>query len=221
MAESNTKIVLITGASGALGGHVVEAFRAAGAQAVASSLNAGIRADLTKAAEANALAEEAVRRFGRVDALVHATGGFAGGQPIHETADETWESMLNVNLRASWNILRAVLPYMRRERRGSIVAIGSRAGVEPAANIAAYSASKAALISLVRTAALENRDAGITANVILPGTIDTEANRRANPNADRSNWVSPRRIAELCVFLTSDAAAEVTGAAIPVYGAGL
>lgn len=221
MAEANTKIVLITGASGGLGGHVVEAFRGAGAQAVASSLNAGIRADLTKATEANALAEEAVRRFGRVDALVHIAGGFAGGKPIHETANETWESMLNVNLRAAWNVLRAVIPHMRRERRGSIVAIGSRAGVEPAANIAAYSASKAALISLMRTAALENRDAGITANVILPATIDTEANRRADPNADRSKWVSPRRIAELCVFLTSDAAAEITGAAIPVYGAGL
>ena len=110
---------------------------------------------------------------------------------------------------------------MRKEARGRIVAIGSRAGVEPAANIAAYGASKAALVSLVRTAALENRDLGIAANVILPGTIDTDANRRSDPHADRSRWVSPERLADLAVYLVSDAGAQITGAAIPFYGAGL
>jgi NAD(P)-dependent dehydrogenase (short-subunit alcohol dehydrogenase family) len=129
--------------------------------------------------------------------------------------------MLDLNLRAAVNILRAVIPAMRERKRGRIVAIGSRAGVEPSANISAYSASKAALISLVKTAALENRKLGITANVILPGTIDTPANRRSDPGADRSQWVSPRKLAALALYLASDDAAEITGAAIPVYGAGL
>jgi NAD(P)-dependent dehydrogenase (short-subunit alcohol dehydrogenase family) len=110
---------------------------------------------------------------------------------------------------------------MRRQGRGRIVAIGSRAGVEPGANIAAYGASKAALVSLLKTAALENRAAGITANVILPGTIDTPGNRASDPGGDRSKWVSPQKLAALTLFLASDDAAEITGAAIPVYGAGL
>jgi NAD(P)-dependent dehydrogenase (short-subunit alcohol dehydrogenase family) len=110
---------------------------------------------------------------------------------------------------------------MRKQERGRIVAIASRAGVEPSANISAYGASKAALVSLMKTAALENRKLGITANVILPGTIDTEANRRSDPKADRSKWVSPQKLAALALFLASDDAADITGAAIPVYGAGL
>jgi NAD(P)-dependent dehydrogenase (short-subunit alcohol dehydrogenase family) len=107
---------------------------------------------------------------------------------------------------------------MRAAGGGRIVAIGSRASVEPAANISAYGASKAALLSLVRTAALENMDAGITANAFLPGTMNTEANRKADPGADASRWVAPERVAAIAVFLASDAAAEITGAAIPVYG---
>ena len=167
------------------------------------------------------LAGQTIERFGKIDALVHVAGGFAGGSPVHETDDATWDAMMNLNLRAAFYILRAVIPHMRRQARGRIVAIGSRAGVEPAANIGAYSASKAALVSLVRTLALENRGLGITANVILPGTIDTEANRRSDPAADRSRWVSPEQLAELAVYLVSDAGAQITGAAIPFYGAGL
>jgi len=119
---------------------------------------------------------------------------------------------------AAVHILRAVLPSMRTAKSGRIIAIGSRAGLEPPANIAAYSASKAALVSLVRTAALENRDLGITANVILPGTIDTPANRQSDPWGDRLKWVAPERLAALAVFLASDAGAQITGTAIPVYG---
>jgi NAD(P)-dependent dehydrogenase (short-subunit alcohol dehydrogenase family) len=226
------QVVLITGAKGGLGTHVTQAFLEAGAQVLGSSRHiddgaflhprfAGIPADLTRAGDADRLAAAAIQRFHKIDVLVHVSGGFAGGSPIHETEEATWDAMLDLNLRAAVHILRAVIPPMRRERRGRIVAIGSRAGVEPAANIAAYSASKAALVSLVKTAALENRDAGITANVILPGTIDTEANRASDPGGDRSKWVSPARLAALALFLASDEAAEITGAAIPVYGAGL
>jgi hypothetical protein len=111
----------------------------------------------------------------------HVAGGFAYGGPIQETGDAVWDQMMDLNARAAFHVLRAAIPRMRERGSGRIVAIGSRAGVEPQANIAAYAASKAALVSLVRTAALENRDLGITANVILPGTIDTEANRKADP----------------------------------------
>ena len=150
-------------------------------------------------ADARSLTRQAIGRFGRIDALVHVAGGFAGGNPIHETDDATWDAMMNLNLRAAFFILRSVIPHMRKEGRGASwpsAAARHRAG----SNIAAYSASKAALVSLVRTAALENRDLGITANVILPGTIDTDANRRSDPHADRSRWVSPERLAELAYF---------------------
>jgi NAD(P)-dependent dehydrogenase (short-subunit alcohol dehydrogenase family) len=226
------QIVLITGARGGLGTDVTKAFLEAGAWVVGSSRKiadsdfahprfAGIPADLTNADEARKLAYAIIDRFRKMDALVHVTGGFAGGRPIHETDDATWDGMLDLNLRAAFHTLRAVIPCMRKGGRGRIIAIGSRAALEPQAGIAAYGASKAALVSLVRTAALENRDAGITANVILPGTIDTEANRLSDPGGDHSRWVSPARLADLAVFLVSDAAAQVTGAAIPVYGAGI
>jgi NAD(P)-dependent dehydrogenase (short-subunit alcohol dehydrogenase family) len=226
------QIVLITGARGGLGAHVTKAFLEAGAWVIGSSRKIvdsdfahlrfiGIPADLTNADEARKLVDGVMERFQKLDALVHVTGGFAGGRPIHETDDATWDGMMDLNLRAAFHTLRAVIPHMRKDGRGRIVAIGTRAALEPQAGIAAYSASKAALVSLVRTAALENRDAGITANVILPGTIDTEANRRSDPGGDHSRWVSPARLADLAVFLVSDAAAEITGAAIPVYGAGI
>jgi NAD(P)-dependent dehydrogenase (short-subunit alcohol dehydrogenase family) len=229
MPDLSGHTVLITGARGGLGSPVTKAFLEAGASVAGSSRSiassdfpherfTGIPADLSDMAAAIRLADTVVERLGRIDALVHVAGGFAGGAPIHETGDDTWDAMIDLNARATFHILRAVIPHMRRARRGSIVAIGSRAGVEPAANIAAYSASKAALVSLVRTVALENRDLGITANVILPGTIDTEANRKADAGADHSLWISPDRIAALAVFLASDAGAQITGTAIPVYG---
>jgi NAD(P)-dependent dehydrogenase (short-subunit alcohol dehydrogenase family) len=229
MDNLTNRIVLITGAKGGLGRAVTTAFLDSGATVAGTSRSiaasefaharfAGIPADLSDGAAAVRLAATVVERFGRLDSLIHVAGGFAGGSPIHETGDATWDGMMNLNARAAFHILRAVIPCMRKAGRGSIVAIGSRAGVEPVANIAAYNASKAALISVVRTAALENRDAGITANTILPGTIDTEANRESDPAADRSQWISPARIAALALFLTSDAGAQITGAAIPMYG---
>jgi NAD(P)-dependent dehydrogenase (short-subunit alcohol dehydrogenase family) len=232
MRVLENQIVLITGARGGLGTDITKAFLKAGARVVGSSRKIadsdfadprfmGIPADLTNADEARKLADAVMERFQKMDALVHVTGGFAGGRPVHETDDAIWDGMMNLNLRAAFYTLRAAIPHMRKEGRGRIVAIGSRAALEPQADVAAYSASKAALVSLVRTVALENRDAGITANAILPGTIDTEANRLSDPGGDHSRWVSPARLADLAVFLASDAAAEITGAAIPVYGAGI
>jgi NAD(P)-dependent dehydrogenase (short-subunit alcohol dehydrogenase family) len=107
---------------------------------------------------------------------------------------------------------------MRNQGSGRILAIGSRAAVEPSARIGAYSASKAALVSLIRTVAIENRSSGISANVVLPGTMDTPANRAGDPQADFSQWVQPAQVAALLLHLASDAASQVSGAVIPIYG---
>jgi NAD(P)-dependent dehydrogenase (short-subunit alcohol dehydrogenase family) len=223
------QVVLITGAKGGLGTSVTREFLAAGALVVGTSRGivdadfpnphfAAIAADLSDAQAAKRVAEEVIRRFQKIDTLVHVMGGFAGGKPIAETDDATWELMMSVNLRSAVNILRAVIPHMRHAAMGRIIAIGSRNAAEPAANLSAYNASKAALVSLVRTAALENKDLGITANVILPATMNTDANRKATPGADPAKWVQPEQVAALVTFLATPAAAQITGAAIAVYG---
>jgi len=228
MNDLTGQVVLITGANGGLGASVTQTFLKAGATVVGSSRVIsetqfphpnfyGVPADLSDGAAAGQLAGRVLEKHGRIDSLVHLVGGFAGGQAIHETSDETWHAMMNLNVLAAVHMFRAVIPHMRKAGRGRIVAVGSRAGIEPAGGIAAYAASKAALISLARTAMLENRDARITVNVILPGTIDTEANRALDPRGS-SEWISPGRIAELAVLLVSDAGSQINGAAIPVYG---
>jgi NAD(P)-dependent dehydrogenase (short-subunit alcohol dehydrogenase family) len=232
MNELDGQVVLITGAKGGLGTAVTRTFLAAGATVAGSSKTiqdsdfsnrrfAAFPADLTAAGSARQLVDASLSRFKKIDALVHVMGGFAGGQPIPETSDDTWDLMMEVNLRAAFEVLRAVIPPMRKAGRGRIVAISSRQAIEPAANLSAYNTSKAALVALIRTAALENNDAGITANTILPGTMNTEGNREANPGADPSKWVATERVARLAAFLVSDAGAEITGAAIPVYGQSL
>src|SRR6516162_2222028 len=225
----DNRVVLITGAKGGLGTFVTEAFLATGDTVVGTSKSiqsadfahprfVAMRSDLTDAASAARLVDCVIQRFPQIDVLVHIMGGFSGGKPIAETDDATWERMMNLNLRSGFNIFRAVIPRMRAAGRGRIIAIASRAAAEPAANIAAYGASKAGLVSLVRAAAMENKDRGITINAILPGTMNTNANREGDPSADFTRWVPPENVADLVVFLSSEAARQITGAAIPVYG---
>ena len=226
------KIALITGASGGLGASVTQAFLDSGATVIGVSRHIdksafqsaafrGMAAELSQPAAVNKLVQQVVERFGTIDVLAHLVGGFAGGQAISETDDQTFESMLSMNLRSAFYLLRAVIPHMRQAGSGRIIAIASRAAENPGAMVGAYSASKAALVSLIRTVAAENNDRGITANAILPGTIDTPANRKAMPQADPRTWVQPASIASLIIWLASAAGQDVTGAAIPVYGAGL
>lgn len=216
---------LITGANGGLGSAVVEAFLGTGATVYGADLSwkrqphsnprfHPLEANLLDAAECDRVAKLA----GPVDALLHLVGGFGGGQPVAETPDETWDKMLGLNLRSAYSIFRAVLPSMTKAGKGRIVAVGARAAIEPIANFAAYSVSKAALVALVKTVASEVKDSGITANVVLPSVIDTPANRAAMPAADASKWVTPESIAGLLVWLASDAARDVNGAVIPIYG---
>lgn len=225
----NGKIVLVTGANGGLGRYVTQAFLDAGATVVGTARKieqsefknpgfAAISADVSNGNGAKGLVNQVLARFGKLDVLAHTVGGFAGGQPITATDDATFQRMMDVNLNSVFQILRATIPPLRQRGEGRIIAIGSRAALEPGANIGAYSASKAAMVSLIRTVALENKDAGVTANVILPGTMDTPANRQAMPKADFSKWVRPETVADLMVWLARDAGKDVNGAAIPVYG---
>jgi NAD(P)-dependent dehydrogenase (short-subunit alcohol dehydrogenase family) len=117
-----------------------------------------------------------------------------------------------------FHMLRAAIPALRQTGSGRVIAIGSRAALEPGSGVGAYSASKAAMVSLIKTVALENKDAGLTANVILPGTMDTPANRQSMPTANFSKWVRPGTVADLMVWLASAAGKDVNGAVIPVYG---
>ncbi len=155
---------------------------------------------------------------GPIEALVHILGGFGGGQPIAETSDKTWDGMMTLNLRAAFCSIRAVLKPMVAAKYGRIVAVGSRAAEEPMKNFAAYSVSKAGLVALVKNVAAENKDLGITANVVLPSVIDTPLNRQAMPQSDFSRWVSPESIARTLVWLASSGAGDVSGAVVPIYG---
>ena len=223
------KVVLITGAKGGLGTYVTQTFLGAGATVigVSRSISAAdfpgdrfvaMPAELSSGENARALADAVVKQHQRIDVLVHLVGGFAGGKPVAETDDATLDRMLDLNLKSAFHITRAALPHMRQKRSGRILAIGSRAAVEPQAAIGVYSASKAALVSLIRTIALENKDTCITANVILPGTMDTPANRASDPNADFAKWIQPAQVAALLLHLASDAGAQINGAVIPIYG---
>ena len=224
------KIVLVTGANGGLGRDVTQAMLDAGATVVGTSRKiessefkgdafTALPGELSSPAGAQAVVNFVVSKFGRLDVLAHTVGGFAGGPSIAETDDATFQRMMDVNLNCTFYLLRVAIPVMRKTRGGRIVAIGSRAAVDPGAGVGAYSASKAAMVSLLRTVALENKDAGLTANVILPGTMDTPANRKAMPNADVSKWVQPANVADLMLWLAGEAGKDVNGAVLPVYGA--
>lgn len=229
------RVVLITGGTGALGRALVEAFLADGdvvatiyrkeddlaalrEETGAGEKLAGYRADVTEAATVREAVGAIVREHGRLDALVHAVGGYSGGATVAETPDDVWHRMMALNLTAAFFCARAAIEPMMERDRGAIVTIGSSAALDPQAGAAAYSASKAGLVALTRALAKEGATHGIRANVIVPGTIDTEANRKAMPDADRSKWVAPEMVAAVARFLVSEGASAVNGAVVPVSG---
>ncbi len=229
MSRLEHKVVLITGAKGGLGTSVTEAMLAAGATVIGVSRS--IRqtdfthpsfhahaAELASLDAAKELIAAVVAQHGRLDAVVHLVGGFDMGPLVEETSDSAFAKMFELNFYSALHLFRAALPPMRTQGSGRILAIGSKAALEPGARTSAYNVSKAALLSLVRTIAEESKTAGITANIVLPGTMDTAANRAAMPTADVSQWVQPAQVAAMLVHLVSDEAAQLTGAAIPIYG---
>jgi NAD(P)-dependent dehydrogenase (short-subunit alcohol dehydrogenase family) len=226
------KTALVTGANGGLGTSVTQALLEAGfaVTGLAPKIQqsdfkhanfTALTATLDSLEAARQAVDSVIARSGRIDVVAHLVGGFAGGKTVAQTDDATFQRMFDMNVNSAFHLLRAVLPHMRKAGSGRIIAIGSRAAEDPGPKVGAYSASKAAIVSLIRTVAVENKDAGITANVILPGTMDTPANRKAMPGADVSQWVQPASVASLIVWLAGDAGKDVTGAVIPVYGKGL
>ena len=210
------RTVLITGASGGLGSAVVAAFQAQGDRVIGVSHP---EYDLTRPEEAARAVASATAAAGAApQVLIHLMGGFAGGQPVAGTDDGTWRRMMAMNVDSAFYMARAAVPGMVAAPGGRIVMIGSRTAVEPAANLAAYGASKAALVALVRTLALELAPHGATANVVLPGVMDTPGNRAAMPTADFGAWVAPATVAKLIVWLAGADAGDISGAAIPIYG---
>src|SRR5712692_1457014 len=223
------RVVFITGAKGGLGSFITKRFLATGASVVGASRSisqedfplpnfVALPVDFTKSAAVTSAVNSIVDRYRRLDVLVHVVGAFAGGQSVAETDDATWEQMRDLNLTSAFYTLRAAIPHLRKSGAGRLVVIGSLAAVEPHAGLAAYVTFKTALATLVRTVALENRDAGVTANVVLPGTMDTPANRKAMPNADFSKWLQPSDVADVVLWLCDERASHITGTTIPIDG---
>lgn len=238
MFDFADRVVVITGAAGNLGRATTLAFHAAGARVAVVDRKREIAvdvfedlipegdyclyvaADLMQADSVAEAVQTIVDKFGRIDVLVNIAGGFTMGPPVHETPLETWEFMLNLNARTAFLMSRAVIPHMLVQEAGKIVSVAARAALEGKAHMAPYVVSKAAVVRLTESMAAELKDKGINVNCILPGTIDTPQNRKEAPNADFSKWVAPEALADVILFLASDAARAVQGAAVGVYGRG-
>jgi NAD(P)-dependent dehydrogenase (short-subunit alcohol dehydrogenase family) len=236
MFDFSNHIAVITGAAGNLGQAVARAFLAAGAHLVlvdhAADRLAGLfpelvdspghllaaGVDLTDEAAVGAMVQSALQRFGRIDVLVNAAGGYRAGTPLHETPLEEWDFMLNLNARTLLVASRAVIPAMVAQGSGKIVNVASRAALSGDATAGPYSAAKAAVVRLTESMSAELKKSGIHVNCVLPSIIDTPQNRQAMPKADPSRWVAPEALADVILFLASDAARAVHGAAVPVYG---
>jgi NAD(P)-dependent dehydrogenase (short-subunit alcohol dehydrogenase family) len=236
MFDFANQVVLITGASGNLGGAIARSFEQAQAHlALVDRSEDRLRqefpeladspdhylatcADMTQETDVRAAIGGVIERFGRIDVLINAIGGYRAGQPVHETPLETWDFMLNLNARSLFVISQAVAPHMLAQKHGKIVNVSARAALSGGAKMAAYSISKSAVVRLTESMAAELKDDGINVNCILPGTIDTPQNREATPDADFDRWVKPEAMADVILFLASDLARAITGAAVPVYG---
>jgi NAD(P)-dependent dehydrogenase (short-subunit alcohol dehydrogenase family) len=223
------KVALVVGGTGALGRAVSLALQQEGARVVVTyrkpqALDAlgnsaeGHQVDVTDEAAVSELVAKIVARHQRLDVLVNTVGGYAGGTKLWELEADVLDRMLAQNLRSGYALSRAAVPVMLKQGRGTIVNVAAKAAFDPPAGAAAYAASKAAAVALLDSLAAELKGTGVRVNSILPSVIDTPANRQAMPKADFSKWPKPEEIARVILFLCSDEAAVVHGAAIPVYG---
>lgn len=230
------KVVLVAGGTGGLGRAVSLAFLAERAEAVvtyrneaefaelqkaagsAMSLLEGHRVDVTDEAAVGPLVNQVIGRYGRLDAMVNTVGGYAGGIRLWELETKTFELMLALNLRAGYALSRAAVVPMLKQGFGAIVNVAAKAAVDHGGGAAAYAASKAAAVAMMDSLATDLKGTGVRVNSILPSIIDTEANRKAMPGADFATWPKPEDIARVILFLASEEARVIHGAAIPVYG---
>lgn len=229
------RTIVVTGGFGALGAVVGRVFAQHGnrvallgrkqppAQLVAEFgkghvVKGGV--DVAHHPSAQSAMQAVVARFGRLDVLVNVAGGFQAA-PLQQSGPDLWDAMHAINLKTTVCASHAALPHLLARGKGSIVNVSAAAALERArAGTGAYVASKTGVLRFTESLADELKGRGITVNAVLPGTIDTPQNRAAMPNADVSKWVAPESIAEVIVFLASDAARAVTGAAVPVRGRG-
>jgi NAD(P)-dependent dehydrogenase (short-subunit alcohol dehydrogenase family) len=190
----------------------------AAAQKIGAAPPVGVSVDVTDAQAVEKFIAETVARHGRLDVLVNTVGGYAGGTNLWEVDPRTYDKMLQLNLKAGFVLARAVVPQMIRQNRGWIVNIASKAAFDHAAGGALYAASKAAALALMDSLAADVKPHDINVNSIVPSIIDTAANRKAMPGADFAKWPKPEEIARVILFLCSEEARVIHGAAIPVYG---
>jgi NAD(P)-dependent dehydrogenase (short-subunit alcohol dehydrogenase family) len=225
------RTVIVTGAAGNLGKAVAHAFAELGANLVLVDLQrqglqsafgaeddqrALVAADLLDMMGAAAIAQAARTRFGRIDVLCNIAGGFRMGEMVHETSDDNWNFLFDINTRTLRHAVRAVVPDMLAAGGGKIVNVGAFAAQRGAPQMGAYTASKATVIRMTEAMSAELREKNINVNCVLPTIIDTPENRAAMPKADPAKWVAPSDLANVIAFLASDAARAVHGAAIPV-----
>ncbi|WP_066377253.1 MULTISPECIES: 3-oxoacyl-ACP reductase FabG [unclassified Anabaena] len=226
------KQVLLTGGTGGLGLGVTPAILAQGADLTMTYRNpkeverlkeilppadfARIQFIPTNLEEESSV-DNLISRMGRVDVLIHLVGGFSMGK-THEYSFYSWKREFDINLNTTFLTCKYSLQKMLENGYGRIVTVASKAAVEPAGQFAAYSAAKAGVVALTKAIADETKGTNITANVILPSVIDTPANRQAMGTENADKWVKPEAIAQLICFLASDAAKDIRGAAIPIYG---
>jgi len=231
--DFSDSVALVTGASGALGSAVCEAFADAGATVAAADVVAPdddgalldpgddidfYRGDFTDEREVERVVSEIVDDHGRLDYLANVAGTWKGGDPIEETDPDTFELLFDVNLKTMFLASKHALPRLREDGgRGAIVSVSARSSLEGGAGDGPYRASKAGVRLLTETLAEEN-SGEVRANAVMPSVIDTPANRELMPDADHDAWVDPADIAEVILFLCSDAASVTSGAAVPVYG---
>lgn len=238
MVEFSDKVVVITGAAGNLGSAVVRAFEAQGASLVLLDRSAdrlqeifpeiarlnkhllfdGV--DMTSKESVDDAISKVITHHGHIDVLVNTVGGYRAGTPVHETPVETMEFLMDLNARTTFLSCQAAVPHMLKAGSGKIINIGARQGMKGLAKSGVYAMSKSAVLRLTESLSAELKREGINVNAVLPGTIDTPANRKAMPDADLSRWVTPQAISEVILFLASDSASAVHGALIPVFGTG-
>jgi NAD(P)-dependent dehydrogenase (short-subunit alcohol dehydrogenase family) len=237
MANYANKVVAVTGAAGNLGRATTMAFLNQDARLAVIDRRRDVLSnvfdetvpecdqclyvsgDLTDSQSVDEIVESIMDFFGRLDVLVNIAGGFTMGPPVHETPVDTWDFMINLNARTVFLMSRAVIPHFIDQEYGKIVNIGSRAALSGHAHMAPYVVSKSAVVRLTESIASELRDySNINVNCVLPGTVDTDRNRREMPDADFSKWVTPQEIADVILFLASDDARAINGASIPVFG---
>ena len=176
------------------------------------------RVDTTDPDAVSSFMNEVAETFGGINVLCSLVGGWAGGRDVAETSDVRFDRMIDLNLRSTFYALRAAIPHMRDADWGRIIAVGSKASLDAPAGQAAFNMAKAGVSALIKTVARELDDTNVTANVILPTVIDTQATRAALPYASYVDWPKPEEIASVVDFLASPGSAVITGSAIPVHG---